>query len=215
MPPLRRPVLLGALTAIVALFIVTPVASSSFLGDDLFNSNMNGYLSANHLTLLQMSWVSTSAFLVSTSRFLPASPLEGFGVFTVFHDLAAYKAFQVGMLLLDLVLFGLFLRALRVGVGAAALSGLLVAATMQFHGHYDGYLACSACSRTRPAIRSRSYTCSSPFTSADAKGGGHPCRSSRSRGSRSRACWWGVSCFRSTARQRTRCTSILAHTSRR
>lgn len=144
MPPLRRPVLLGALTAIVALFIVTPVASSSFLGDDLFNSNMNGYLSANHLTLLQMSWVSTSAFLVSTSRFLPASPLEGFGVFTVFHDLAAYKAFQVGMLLLDLVLFGLFLRALRVGVGAAALSGLLVAATMQFHGHYDGYLGFSA-----------------------------------------------------------------------
>src|SRR5665213_3614756 len=115
MPPLRRPVLLGALTAIVALFIVTPVASSSFLGDDLFNSNMNGYLSANHLTLLQMSWVSTSAFLVSTSRFLPASPLEGFGVFTVFHDLAAYKAFQVGMLLLDLVLFGLFLLALMLG----------------------------------------------------------------------------------------------------
>jgi hypothetical protein len=144
MPPFGRPALLGALTAIVAVFIIMPVASSSYLGDDLFNSSMNGFLAENHISLNQLCWTTTMGFFRTTSRFLPASGWVGYGVFVWFGDLVSYKTYQVATLALDLVLFAWFLRTLRVGAGFGALCTLLVVATMQFHGHYDGYLGFSA-----------------------------------------------------------------------
>jgi hypothetical protein len=135
---------LAALVATLAVFVVTPVASSGFLADDQFNSAVNGWLAENGVTLSTLAWRNTVGFLHETSRFIPGFYYQAYGLFHVLPDLAQYKAVQITMLLLDVALFAWLLRLLRLSAGTTALAVLFALTSMQFHGHYDGYLGFSA-----------------------------------------------------------------------
>ncbi len=135
---------MALLTAVVCAFIILPIASSAYLGDDLFNSAFRGLLAEHGTSFFETVWATTIGFFQSTARFMPALYVQLYGVHSVFPNLAAYKAYQVAIFAFDLVLFALFLRAIRLDAPLIAVSVLMVAATMQFHGHYDGYLGFSA-----------------------------------------------------------------------
>jgi len=141
---LRRFTPLAALVAVTVAFIVLPIASSAFLGDDQFNSTINGSLSEYGVTAAQSAWYTTLGFLHSTSRFVPGFYFQAYEMFHLVPGLAGYKAIQITLLGLDFVLFVLLLRTLGLGSALTA-SAVLVALTgVQFYGHYDAFLGFSA-----------------------------------------------------------------------
>jgi hypothetical protein len=144
MPVLRRLTPLAALVAVTVAFIILPIASSAFLGDDQFNSSINGSLRDSGLSVGQVAWQTTIGFFRSTSRFVPGFYYQAYGLFHYVPVLAEYKAIQVTMYALDFVLFVLLLRALGIDAALTSAAVLISLTAIQFYGHYDAYLGFSA-----------------------------------------------------------------------
>lgn len=143
MPAFRRITPLAVLVSVTVAFIILPIAMSAFLGDDLFNSTVNGLLREQDASIGAVAWSTTLAFFHSTARFLPGFYMQAYGLFHLAPGLATYKAVQITLLALDFVLLVIFLRAIRLDAGVIGAAVLLVLASIQFHGHYDGYLGFS------------------------------------------------------------------------
>ena len=143
MPSFGRVSALGALVCAAVAFIIAPVAMSAFLSDDQFNSTVNGWLAEYHISVTALAWQITLDFFHANARFLPGFYLQAYGLFHLAPGLAEYKAVQVAMLALDFALFAVFLRTLGLHAGTVALAVLFALTTVQFHGHFDGYLGFS------------------------------------------------------------------------
>jgi hypothetical protein len=148
-----------ALIAMLAAFILSPIASSGFLGDDQFNSTVNGLLAARHENLLSLVWSTTVGFLRDTARFLPLGYLEFYGTFHFFPNLAAYKLLQIFALAGDIALVTTLLRNLEFDAGFIGLTIVFVLGSIQFHGHYDGYLGFSVVEEYLLALTLGSWIC--------------------------------------------------------
>ncbi len=132
------------LVAVAVAFVVLPIASTAFLGDDQFNSTVNGSLLEYGISLNQLAWQTTTGFLHQTSRFVPGFYYQAYGLFHFFPGLAEYKAIQIVLYGLSFALFALLLRLLRLGPAMTASAVLLSLTAVQFYGHYDAYLGFSA-----------------------------------------------------------------------
>jgi hypothetical protein len=138
-----RPSALAVLATVTAAFVIMPIGVSAFLADDQFNSTVNGFLSAHGITASQLAWHNAINLFRSTSRFVPGFYYQAYWLFNLVPGLAAYKAVQIVTFALDLALLGALLRALRFDAAFAVVAVLFVLTSVQFHGHYDGYLGFS------------------------------------------------------------------------
>ncbi|MEA2719952.1 MAG: hypothetical protein QOJ39_1816, partial [Candidatus Eremiobacteraeota bacterium] len=135
-----RDVAIVTLLAVAAVFVLLPIASTGFLGDDQFNSSVNGLLETSKRSFAEFAWTTTLSFFHETARFVPGASFIAYGIFHFVPNLLAYKCLQVAALAADLVLFAVLLRMLGAGTAFIALAGVIALASVQFHGHYDGYL---------------------------------------------------------------------------
>jgi len=144
MPVLRRITPLAALVAVAVAFVIVPIFSSAFLGDDQFNSTINGSLSEHHTSVNEMAWRTTLGIFRTSSRFVPGFYYQAWEMFHFVPNLAGYKTIQVVLLGLDFGLLAVLLRLIRFDAALTALAVLFALTSVQFYGHYDGYLGFSA-----------------------------------------------------------------------
>lgn len=144
MPFVRQLTPLAVLVAVAVAFVVLPIASSAFLGDDQFNSTVNGALRESGLSINELAWRTTLGFFQQTSRFLPGFYFQAYGLFHYFPGLAEYKAIQIALYGIDFILFAVLLRLLGLGTALTSAAVLLSLTAIQFYGHFDYYLGFSA-----------------------------------------------------------------------
>lgn len=128
----------------LALFVIAPVLDSGYSGDDVPNSQVPYVLEANGTSIGQYIWDTNTFWMENFGRFFPASHAETPLIFELLPDRAAYKAFQVGMVLLDVALAMLLVALLTRSRGAAILAGALLVASLQIRFYHDPILSFSA-----------------------------------------------------------------------
>jgi hypothetical protein len=135
----RVPVLTFASVAL-AVVLLLPALRTGYLCDDDPNSLVDGWLLYHHLGLGE-SIVDEVKALAGQGRFFPLMIVLMRGTFHAFPTLAAYKAYLLAAVALNLLLFARLVRRLTGSAATGAVSVLTVAALFQFRIFDDPILA--------------------------------------------------------------------------
>jgi hypothetical protein len=127
------PVVAFATALLLAAIVLSPLLRSGFLGDDAFNSTGIGRstLRMEHVTLAkaiydgQLPWIHQG-------RFFPVSALTAVPLYLADGQASWFKVYILGMVLLDLGLFGYFVRQATGSWGIGVLAIVVMPLLFQF-----------------------------------------------------------------------------------
>ncbi len=120
----------GILVVGFVLAMLLPILTTAYLGDDTFNSSLNGVLSWYHISFAE--WLArVNGSFVAHGRFDPVALLEANWVFNVVPSLAVYKVFQVLITVLNVFTFVVLLRAFRLPRALSLLAVVVLLCSFQ------------------------------------------------------------------------------------
>jgi hypothetical protein len=120
--------------------MILPIAATPFLGDDIFNSYINGAIGWDGHTTFWQFLADINANYISGGRFFPGALLETYGLFHIMPSLPVYKTFQVLITLANVFTFYVLLREFRMPRAIALLGVVVLLCTFQMRVYYDGLL---------------------------------------------------------------------------
>lgn len=125
---------------LLAFITVSPVLNSGYTGDDSFESLTEGTILINHDTLAGYTYDKAKYFIIQYGRF---DPLQ-FYYYTVYYltDLHVYKTLVIISIIIDLLLFGYFIKLITKSPILGILSIIIMPAFFQqrlFHDPILGY----------------------------------------------------------------------------
>lgn len=126
--------------AAAAVAVVAPIVLTSYLGDDTWNSSIDGMLRNVHWTFWHWIAFWDWAWMTCCGRLTLLNMIEGYGIFHLIHGLLLYKTLQASSVIVNLATFYLLLRALRLSVGTSLLGVLIALLTLQFRVYSDPIL---------------------------------------------------------------------------
>ncbi|MDP9024758.1 MAG: hypothetical protein M3N13_05225, partial [Candidatus Eremiobacteraeota bacterium] len=132
----------------VATSMIIPLVMTSFLGDDIFDSVVDGVTAYTGTSLsrfvLDVNW----GIFKSDGRLQMPALFQYFGIFAAVPNLLAYKFLQIICVLINLGTFYVFLRSLRVARLTSLVIVALAIATLQVRVYHDPILGFSVLYQT-------------------------------------------------------------------
>ena len=130
------------LVAGFALAMLLPIAATPYLGDDIFNSYINGVMGYGHTPFWE--WIGNlNASWIRYGRFFPGGLVESYGLFHIVPSLAAYKTFQILITLANVWTFVILLREFRLPRAIGLLGVVVLLCTFQMRVYHDALLGFS------------------------------------------------------------------------
>lgn len=137
---------LGAIAAVLGLaaFVLWPLVSSGYITDDMWHSQVPMVLRARGVSVWHLIAEVTGYWMTNAGRFFPATIGPALLAPLVFEDRLAYKLFQLGAVLVNVILLIALVTVMTRSRSAGILAGALVVTTFQFRFFADGILSFSA-----------------------------------------------------------------------
>lgn len=126
--------MLGLLFVIILMLL--PLMNSGFFGDDAANSFIKGDLQYTHQNLAQGILGSIKSWLYA-GRLFPIASIIGYFLFTFASDLIVYKSLIIVSLIINILLFGYFIRIITNSTSLSFLSMLIMPIFFQFREYHD------------------------------------------------------------------------------
>ncbi len=125
------------LTLVAGFVLLTPVLSTPFFGDDIYNSQRAAVLDSSGGTFWTSSLDGTRQWMATEGRFFPVAAIENNALFASVPSRSSYKILQLvaitGVIVLLGTLGGLLTRNKKIGL----LIALLALPSLQFRYWYD------------------------------------------------------------------------------
>lgn len=135
----HRASLLACLLLINALALV-PLLSTGFFADDILNSQIRGHMIQTDRSLWGVTFFYAKAWLMGNGRLFPLA-FYAYSVFYLFGNVLLYKFFILGVILLCISAFYLFLRRLTNSELIPVIATLLLPLMFQFRAGWDPILS--------------------------------------------------------------------------
>jgi len=136
----RHTVYMIIIAIIVLIFFLLPITKSGFLFDDATNSLLKGNFSSGELKFWDTVVRDSKIWLNVHHRLMPLSVLQTNAVFYIFCDRLQYKIFLITLLVINVILFGYFVKLLTNSSKMMFLAVLLPSIFFQFYRGYDAIL---------------------------------------------------------------------------
>ena len=122
-----RFVVATAAMLLAGLFVLWPVLETPYTGDDIRDSQLSADLAWNDTTTAEHARTLERDLRVEEGRFLPVAELENVVIFDAVQHRAPYKALQVGIVVVVIMLLGTFVALFaKSGWAGLATSALLI-----------------------------------------------------------------------------------------
>lgn len=126
---------------IFAIFYLIPLLKSGYFGDDAANSLTDAYLKMDNIRLWDYIKEITQGWMRAQGRFFPLGFMVGYTLFTIFNSLIAYKLLTLFFILLNIIIFGVFIDQITDSRKTAFLSMLLAPLLFQFRIYHEPILS--------------------------------------------------------------------------
>jgi hypothetical protein len=127
----------GAAITGLALYLLLPTLESGYNGDDARNSQIPMIMDAHNQSYFGLVWENVRAWANASGRFFPMSIAETALIFLVFGTRSAYKMFQLGIVLADVVLLAIVVAKISRNVRVGLLAAFLAVLTFQLRQFFD------------------------------------------------------------------------------
>ncbi len=129
------------LALVPAVFVIWPLIGSGYFWDDSLTSMIRGTLSADNQTISNYTLGKIDTAF-SQGRFFPGAAV-GYFIFFLIEDLALYKFSILLLTILNLALFGYFVKMITGSRSLAALTIMIAPLMFQFRLYHDAILSYS------------------------------------------------------------------------
>ena len=131
---------LGA-TVIAGLIFFWPMLAVGYIGDDVGNSTLNGWLAYNHLSVWDAISIGITYWIDAEGRFFPVSFIYDNLFWHLFPNRGFEKAFQMAFVLTNVITFAVFVRLITRAKGLAIFAAAILFTTFQVRFWYDAILS--------------------------------------------------------------------------
>ena len=135
----RKELIFILLALVNTLIMLYPILRSGFIGDDALNSLISGALAENGQTLISFIIDSLKGWLRS-GRFFPLS-LYGYVIFFFVKNVVLYKITLVAFILVNIAVFGYFVKILTRSRSLALFSMMLPPLLFQLRLYHDALVS--------------------------------------------------------------------------
>jgi len=132
--------MLGLLFVIILMLL--PLMNSGFFGDDASNSFIKGDLQYTHQNLAQGILGSIKSWL-DQGRLFPVALITLYILFTFAGNLVVYKSLIILSVVVNILLFGYFIRIITNSLSVSFLSMLIMPILFQFREYHDPIMSFS------------------------------------------------------------------------
>jgi hypothetical protein len=126
--------ILGVLFVIILMLL--PLMNSGFFGDDAANSFIKGTLQYTNHSVSQ-AILGEYKYWLSMGRLFIIAPLYGYSLFALVNNLTLYKSLIILSVIINIILFGYFIRIITKSTPLSLLSMLIMPMFFQFRNFHD------------------------------------------------------------------------------
>lgn len=130
--------------AILAIYLLLPLLSSAYVGQDARNSQIPLAMQAENQNVFSRIADTIKQSATSAGRFVPLADIERVAAFTVFDSRESYKAFQLSMVLGNIALLAVVVGRIARNVRVGLLAALFATLALQLRPAFDPILSFSA-----------------------------------------------------------------------
>jgi len=138
----RKCICLVTFAVIMAVISLSPMLKSGYISDDSLNSLTKGYLLDTHQTLPEMTYYHINAWVHNEGRFFPLA-WYGYSLFSVIDNLFLYKISILIVVIINILIFGYFIKTVTNSWSVTLLSILLPPLFFQYRLYHDPILSFS------------------------------------------------------------------------
>jgi hypothetical protein len=122
---------------LAAACVVSPIFGTSFLGDDAFNSYVDGWIAAHHSTLVGAFVAYFWEWDIGRGRFIPLLQILNVLQFHAFHQPLPLKILQAAAIACDVATLYAVVRAFGMSARRSAMACVVAMLTLQIRYSYD------------------------------------------------------------------------------
>lgn len=134
-----RVFILWATALVLNIIFLTPILKSGFLGDDYQHAYIKGFLLENNVSLLTYYYNIATGWLKDVGRFFPLQ-FYFFWIFYFIKNLYLYKTITLGLIVLNVFLFGHLVKIISRSNLVAILAIAIMPLCFQVRIFHDGIL---------------------------------------------------------------------------
>ena len=126
----------------ITVFYLSPTLKCGFFSDDCLNSLVSGVLTYNNTDVFTHTYQIVIYWIFNTGRIFPLAFYLYF-LFSIIHDLFIYHLLILIAIMIDVLLFGYFIKRMTKSAYVSLLSMLIVSALFQVRVYHDPILSFS------------------------------------------------------------------------
>nr|QOL00445.1 hypothetical protein [uncultured organism] len=126
----------GAVALLTVVFL-SPLMAVGFIGDDIYNSGVNGWYAYHHKTVLDGLTTAIRSWMEIQGRFFPLGFVYGYAFWHYLPYPRVEKAFQIALVAMNVVTFAALLRAMTGRRSLAVAGAALVVTFFEIRDWYD------------------------------------------------------------------------------
>ena len=126
----------------ITVFYLLPTLKCGFFSDDSFNSLVSGVLMYNNTDVFSHTYQTISYWIFNFGRIFPLAYYIYF-LFSLVHDFFVYHLLILITILIDVLLFGYFIKRMTKSAYVSILSMLIMSVLFQIRDYHDPILSFS------------------------------------------------------------------------
>jgi len=133
--------LLLAATLVLCAIFLSPILKLGYIGDDIYNSFVNGWMFYNHKNLVDAFTNVAGLWIHKEGRFFPVGMIYGILFWHFFPSQSVEKVVQLAAIIVNVATFAVFAAALGKSRQLGTLAALIALVTFEIRNWYDGMIA--------------------------------------------------------------------------